>query len=125
MALNAIVLAQVPQSFKYQAVIRNGNGDIIASKTVGLRISIIKDNILWVNSYIEIDTAQTNQFGLVNLNRSSRPPPDRMTSIDSNFGNELTLSKNFKIEINLGHAGGAGGIAPTLLAESRLSREVE
>lgn len=68
------VNAQAPQAFKYQAVIRDNAGNLLVSKNVGLRLSIIKDNILGVTSYVESHAVQTNQYGIVNLNIGSGTP---------------------------------------------------
>ena len=66
--ISGSVLAQgVPQSFKYQAVIRKPNGQVLKNKEATLRISIIQD----INSsavYQELHEVTTNDFGLVNLN---------------------------------------------------------
>lgn len=81
------IIAQSPNAFKYQAVIRDNTGNIIASKNVGLRISIIKDNIFGVNSYIETHSVQTNQYGLVNLLiGQGTPVVDSFSGIDWSTG---------------------------------------
>jgi hypothetical protein len=36
--------AQVPQSFKYQAVARNNDGAVVANSPIGLKISILQGN---------------------------------------------------------------------------------
>ncbi len=59
--------AQAPQAFKYQAVVRNAAGQVLANQNVGLRIRLTPadtSNTL----YAETHTATTNAFGLVNLN---------------------------------------------------------
>ena len=56
--------AQAPQSFKYQSVARNSNGDPISSEAIGLRISIHDLTETGVIVYRESHTATTNDFGL-------------------------------------------------------------
>lgn len=63
----SVGFSQSPQSFKYQALIRDNTGTILAQKTVSLRISILQDAINGAKAYSEIHTATTNAFGTVNL----------------------------------------------------------
>ncbi len=60
--------AQAPQSFKYQAVIRNSNNSIVENQLVSLRISILSDSALGNAVYVETHSVATNDFGLVNIN---------------------------------------------------------
>ena len=67
--ISGTVLAQgVPQSFKYQAVVRSPNGEVINATEVTLRISIIQGNEDNFPIYQELHEVTTNKFGLVNLN---------------------------------------------------------
>lgn len=59
--------AQTPNAFKYQAVVRNNAGQIIVNQNVGFRISILQTSATGAIVYSEKHTAQTNAFGLVNL----------------------------------------------------------
>lgn len=57
-------VAQTPAAFKYQTVVREANGDIVANQSVTFRMTVIIDN----NSpYIEQHNAQTNDFGLASV----------------------------------------------------------
>lgn len=67
LVINTIV-AQAPQAFKYQTVARDNTGNILASKNVSFRISLLQGSIFGTNVYSETQTATTNQFGLANLN---------------------------------------------------------
>jgi hypothetical protein len=58
---------QAPQAFKYQAVIRDTTGSVIADHLVSLKISIIKGEINGDLVYSEIHDIKTNSLGLVNL----------------------------------------------------------
>jgi hypothetical protein len=62
-----ICSGQAPQAFKYQAVIRDTTGSVIADQLVSLRISIIKGDINGETAYSEIHDIKTNSLGLVNL----------------------------------------------------------
>jgi len=66
--LSAVSLfAQPPQSFKYQAVARDNEGNVIANQNVSFRISILQGSTTGYPVYVETNSALTNQFGLVNL----------------------------------------------------------
>ncbi|MCX6226514.1 MAG: hypothetical protein NTV01_17490 [Bacteroidia bacterium] len=67
LATSAILLAQAPAAFKYQAVARDGSGTVLADKTVSFRISIIQGTITGDIVYSEKHNTVTNEFGLVNL----------------------------------------------------------
>ncbi|MBA7516910.1 hypothetical protein ES705_08959 [subsurface metagenome] len=57
-------ISQSPQSFNYQAVVRDANGDLITNTAVGMQISILKDGS---PVCVEEFTPTTNAFGLVTL----------------------------------------------------------
>ncbi len=63
----SIVEGQAPQAFKYQAVARDGQGNILPNQDISLRIKILSgtssDNIV----YLENHNLRTNQFGLINI----------------------------------------------------------
>ena len=63
--LSALILfAQVPQSFKYQAVVRDNAGEILANQNVSFKIVILKDSINGAAAYREIHDTITNEFWL-------------------------------------------------------------
>lgn len=68
------MLAQAPQSFKYQTVIRNTSGEIIASQQVTLKIEILQGNMNGTVVCNETYYPTTNEFGLVNLEVGSQDP---------------------------------------------------
>jgi len=59
--------AQIPQSFKYQAVARDVNGNVLMNQDVSFKISIKQSSISGEIVYAEIHNVITNQLGLVNL----------------------------------------------------------
>ena len=61
------LLAQAPESMNYQAVIRNGSGDLVASQQVGIRIKILQGSASGSSVYEETYSPTTNAYGLVNL----------------------------------------------------------
>jgi hypothetical protein len=63
-----IGLAQVPDAFNYQAVVRNSSGEVVANQNVSFRISILQGSASGTVMYAETHTlVPTNAFGLVNL----------------------------------------------------------
>lgn len=64
----ASIWAQAPQSFKYQAVIRDGSGNLVANQSVNVRVTIHQGSSGGATVYQESFNPTTNQYGLVNLN---------------------------------------------------------
>jgi uncharacterized protein (TIGR02145 family) len=60
--------AQVPQSFKYQAVARNNDGAVVANSPIGLKISILQGNTSGSPVYCETFTAVSNSSGVFSVN---------------------------------------------------------
>lgn len=62
-----VTFAQSPQSFSYQAVVRNNAGELMANQLVNLRLSIRSATATGTILYQETHLATTNMVGLVNL----------------------------------------------------------
>jgi len=62
-----LAFTQVPESFNYQAVVRDASNNPITNQAVSFRISILKGNVSGPEEYIEIHNTSTNSLGLVNL----------------------------------------------------------
>jgi uncharacterized protein (TIGR02145 family) len=58
---------QAPQSFMYQAVVRNSTGEIIANQPVSIRVSILEGFPPGISVYTERHFLSTNDFGLATL----------------------------------------------------------
>jgi hypothetical protein len=67
----ASVFAQAPESFSYQAALRNSAGDIIASTEVEVVISILATTATGTEVFSEIHTVTTTEQGIINLNVGS------------------------------------------------------
>jgi len=63
--------SQAPQSFNYQAVVRDGSGEIQADFSVTIIISIIQGTIDGDEIFTETHTGTTNDFGLITLSIGS------------------------------------------------------
>jgi len=59
--------SQSPNSFKYQAVLRDKVGQLITEKTVSVRISILQGTVNGSSVYTESHSQKTNAQGAVNL----------------------------------------------------------
>jgi trimeric autotransporter adhesin len=59
--------AQAPNSFNYQAVVRDASGNVLQNQNIALRIAILENGPTGNEIYAERHTKQTNNFGLVNL----------------------------------------------------------
>lgn len=91
------LLAQAPQSFKYQAVIRDTTGNVLSDKLISLRISILQGDMYGEEIYSEIHDIWTDKLGLVTLNIGQG------TEISRNFS-EIQWGEDthyVKIEIDL------------------------
>lgn len=63
----AVLSAQAPQSFSYQAIVRDGSGVVQANTPAAIELSLLQGAINGPVVYSEEHTATTNNFGLVNL----------------------------------------------------------
>ncbi|MBI5540120.1 MAG: tail fiber domain-containing protein [Bacteroidia bacterium] len=66
--------AQVPQTFQYQAVIRDVSGTAMVNQSVNFQISILSGSVTGTAVYVETHTASTNAYGIVALNIGSGIP---------------------------------------------------
>ena len=59
---------QTPQGIKYQSVVRNNSGAVVANQSVSVKLSILKGGASGTVVYIETHSVTTNTFGLISLN---------------------------------------------------------
>jgi hypothetical protein len=88
------------KGFKYQAVVRSATGEVMVSRTISLKISILQGGLTGQSVYSEIHSVQTDSYGLVNINvgNGSTPTGD----FDSiNWG-----SADYYLEVSLDASGG-------------------
>ncbi|MEE4196617.1 MAG: tail fiber domain-containing protein [Bacteroidales bacterium] len=67
MVYSISLFAQAPEAFKYQAVLRNADGELIAGQDVSLRISVLHLTPSGETVYSEEHAATTNDYGIVSL----------------------------------------------------------
>lgn len=63
-----LAFSQVPESFKYQAVVRNVSGTLIANQNVTIKSSILSSDVNGAVVYAETQNVTTTEFGLIHLN---------------------------------------------------------
>jgi hypothetical protein len=61
------LIAQVPNSFNYQSVVRDGFGVLINSQQLGIKVSIVRDSLGGAVEYSETHSASTNANGLFSI----------------------------------------------------------
>jgi len=61
------VSAQIPQAFKYQAIARDIEGQIISNQNVSLRVSLLQNTQDGEEVFSEIHECSTNNYGLINI----------------------------------------------------------
>ncbi len=89
-------VAQPPQSFNYQSVIRDATGNVIAETTVALKISILSGSASGPRVYSEVHNGiQTNAFGLISLKIGEGTP------VNGTFSAINWSSNSFFIKIEL------------------------
>ena len=93
-----VIVAQVPQTFSYQAVVRNSSSELVVDTEIGLRVSIL-DGVTEI--YSEELTPTTNQNGLFSVSIGSAPGFDLIdwslgnyfikTEVDLDGGDDYTI----------------------------------
>jgi len=78
--------SQSPNSFKYQTVVRDFSGNVMANQNVSFQISILQGSASGSSVYTETHSITTNDFGLVNINIGEGSTSDDFYSIDWSLG---------------------------------------
>lgn len=91
-------LAQAPNAFNYQSVLRNSTGAILANQAVTLRFSIRTGTSTGTVQYQETRALTTNQFGLANhVIGTGTVVSGSMTAVTWNTGDKF-----LQVEVNPG-----------------------
>jgi hypothetical protein len=99
--LETTVIAQSPQSFRYQAVARDNSGNVLSNQSVSFRISILSGSVSGTEAYIETHTGlTTNAFGLVELEIGKGTP------VKGTFSSINWVSNNYFVKIEMDPDGG-------------------
>ena len=67
MVFMAVSVAQSPQKFSYQAVIKDAKGNVVANRTVSVCISVLQGASGGLDVYKESHSVKTNSNGLMSL----------------------------------------------------------
>lgn len=97
----AVVFAQLPNAFSYQAIAFNSGGAPVANGNVSVRISILNNSVNGTNLYTETHSKTTNSKGLVNLNIGQGTPVSGVFS-----GINWSVNSKF-IKVEMDPAGGS------------------
>ena len=82
-AISLLSLGQAPQSFQYQAVVRDAGGTALQNQAVNFQLSIISDSTNGPVEYVETHTGTlTNNFGIVTLSVGSGTTTDNFAGIN-------------------------------------------
>jgi len=92
--------SQTPESFKYQTIVRDGAGFVMANQNISFQMSIIQGSASGTSVYTETHSATTNEFGLVNLSIGEGTTSDDFSTIDWSNG-------PFFIKVELDENGGS------------------
>ena len=79
-----VIIAQTPQAFKYQAVVRDNAGNLMVEQTVNFQIDILKGTVDGSTVYSETHAATTSELGLVNLDIGEGTSTDDFSAIEWN-----------------------------------------
>lgn len=77
---------QAPESFKYQAVVRDAGGVIIANQAVGYQVTILQGTSNGTTVYSETFNTSSNGYGLVNLDIGTGTTSYDFSTIDWSNG---------------------------------------
>ena len=65
MLISTLAYSQAPEAFNYQALIRDGSGNILANAPVAIQISILQDSEIGSAVYVERFNPTTTAYGLI------------------------------------------------------------
>jgi len=97
--LFSFLFAQSPNSFNYQAVIRDNSGDIISEQLIGVEIDILQGSSSGSSVYTETHAETSNDYGLINLKIGVGTTTDDFNSINWENG-------PYFIQVSIDIAGG-------------------
>lgn len=82
LGLSFIAFSQSPEAFKYQAVIRDGSGNIQANTALGVQLRILQGSPAGASVYKEEFSPSSNAYGIVNLEIGTGTTVDDFSMID-------------------------------------------
>jgi len=97
--LAVVATAQIPDGINYQAVLRNSEGNVLSNRTVNMRFTILR-SITNNTIYREIQSATTNEFGIVNAVIGSG------NAVTGNFSEIIWENAGMKLRVEIDPQGG-------------------
>ena len=82
----AVAMAQAPEKFTYQAVVRNASNALVTDAQVSVRVSILQGSASGNAVYVETHTATTNTNGLLTIEIGGGSNPQG-TFVDIDWAN--------------------------------------
>lgn len=98
---NFSIHAQAPNKISYQAIVRDGDNNLLVNETVGLKIIIRQGTVNGSSSYEEVHSVDTNANGLVSLEIGTG------SNTVGNFSEIPWVNGPYFVETQLDPAGGA------------------
>jgi hypothetical protein len=90
-----VLLGQVPLSFNYQSVLRDGGGNILEGQNVAVTINLLRSSPDGIQVFTETHNTQTNAFGLVNLKVGSITTLEGIDWSDDIYFMEILVNGTF------------------------------
>ncbi|MBP1673429.1 MAG: hypothetical protein H6Q25_1244 [Bacteroidetes bacterium] len=111
---SSIVSAQTPDMMSYQAVVRNNSNSLITNTQVTMQISILQGSMTGTPVYVETQTPNTNENGLVSIQIGNG------TLVSGNFSAINWANGPYFIKTETDPDGSNGGIQYTISGTSQL-----
>jgi hypothetical protein len=106
------LFSQAPQSFKYQAIARNGGGEVISNQDISIKVNLLQGNESGQVVYSETHTIRTNEYGLITLEIGNG------SNLRGDFSKINWALSKYYVEIEIDINGGSDyvsmGISPLL-----------
>jgi uncharacterized protein (TIGR02145 family) len=83
-----LIFGQPPQKMSYQAVIRDGNNQLVVNQQIGVKISILKHTPNGIAVYSETHSVRTNGNGLMSLEIGTGTPAPGATLSDIDWSDD-------------------------------------
>ena len=100
-------MAQPPQSFLYQSVLRNGSGSVLTNQRISAKVSVLKTSVSGTAVYEETHTATSDAAGVVTLNVGGG------TVVSGTFANIDWLADDYFLKTEIDPIGGYNYILTT------------
>ncbi len=101
LCLSSLSFSQSPQSFNYQAIVRDTTGQVLQNQLVGIRASILQGSSTGTSVYSETHSITTNNFGLINFQIGSG------NIISGDFASINWGGNSYFVQIELDETGGS------------------